>query len=248
MLPLERQGKILEILSKKKAVTVEELCSTLYSSGATIRRDLSELESNRLIRRTHGGAVFLEGNAGDFPLTLRETENMLLKEKIAVKFLPEIRDGMTLFMDSSSTVSAVAARLNGYKNLRVVTNGIKICNILSEKDGIEVYCTGGKLRENAKSLIGTGALRSVESFYADIAVFSCRGITPDAGFSDTNEEEAELKRAYMKKAERTALLCDSTKLDKKYFCRIGGLNDLWKIVCDIELPEEYRLSGNKKLG
>lgn len=67
MLPLERQNKILEILSKKKAVTVDELCALLYSSGATIRRDLQALENNGLLRRTHGGAVFLDGNAGTSP-------------------------------------------------------------------------------------------------------------------------------------------------------------------------------------
>ncbi len=181
----------------------------------------------------------MDGNAKDFPLTLREIENMAAKEKIAQKALPFIHDGMTLFMDSSSTVGAVASKLNGFKNLRVVTNGIKICNILSEKDGITVYCTGGKLRENAKSLVGSAAVRAVEGIYADIALFSCRGVSPDAGFTETNEDEAELKRAYMKNASRTALLCDSSKFGKKYFQKIGDLSELWKLVSDIELPAEY---------
>ncbi len=239
MLPLERQDKILEILAKRKAVTVDELCAELYSSGATIRRDLAILESNRLIHRTHGGAVFMDGTGKEYPLTLRESENMFLKEKIAEKMLPHIHDGMTLFMDSSTTVAALANKLNGFKNLRVVTNGIKTCNILSEKDGITVYCTGGKLRENAKSLVGAAAIHSVEGFYADIALFSCRGISPDSGFSETNEDEAELKRTYMKNASRVALLCDSSKLGKKYFCKVGDLSEIWKLVTDIELPPEY---------
>ncbi len=239
MLPLERQDKILEILEQKKAVTVDELCAELYSSGATIRRDLAVLENNRLIHRTHGGAVYMDGNAKDFPLTLREIENMTLKEKIARKALPFINDGMTLFMDSSSTVAALAEKLLGFQHLRVVTNGIKTCNILSEKDGIEVYCTGGKLRENAKSLIGAGAIRTVEGFYADIAFFSCRGITADAGFCDTSEDEAQLKRAYIKNANRSILLVDSSKIDKKYFCKIGDLKDLSAIISDSELPNEY---------
>ena len=104
MLPLERQNKILEILSKKQAVTVDELCARLYSSGATIRRDLQALESNGLLRRTHGGAVFVDGNARDFPLTMRETENLIPKSIIAKRALPYIHEGQTLFMDASSTV------------------------------------------------------------------------------------------------------------------------------------------------
>ena len=236
MLPLERQDKILEILEKKKAVTVDELCSVLYSSGATIRRDLAILENNRLIHRTHGGAVYIDGTANDFPLTLREIENMNLKESIANLAIPFISDGTTLFLDSSSTVAAFASKLNGFKHLRVVTNGIKPCNILSEKGGIEVYCTGGKLRENAKSLVGAAAIRSVEGFYADLAIFSCRGLTQDSGFSDTNEDEAELKRAYMKNAAKTMLLCDSSKVGKQYFCKIGDLSDTWRIISDKPLP------------
>lgn len=239
MLPLERQDKILEILSEKKAVTVDELCAELYSSGATIRRDLKLLENNRLIHRTHGGAVHIEGNASDFPLTLRESENMSQKEKIAKKALPLIHDGMTIFMDASSTVAALASKLNGFKQLRVVTNGIKTCNILSEKSGVEVYCTGGKLRENAKSLTGAAALHAISGFYADLAFFSCRGVDPVAGYSDSNEEEAELKRAYMQHASKVVLLCDSSKLQKKYFCKIGSLDGLWKVISDIDLPPEY---------
>lgn len=154
MLPLERQNKILEILSKKQAVTVDELCARLYSSGATIRRDLQALESNGLLRRTHGGAVFVDGNARDFPLTMRETENLIPKSIIAKRALPYIHEGQTLFMDASSTVCQLAEKLTGFQHLRVITNGLKTANILSEIEGVEVYGTGGRLRENAKSFVG----------------------------------------------------------------------------------------------
>ena len=144
MLPLERQNKILEILSKKQAVTVDELCARLYSSGATIRRDLQALESNGLLRRTHGGAVFVDGNARDFPLTMRETENLIPKSIIAKRALPYIHEGQTLFMDASSTVCQLAEKLTGFQHLRVITNGLKTANILSEIEGREA---AGKRQE-----------------------------------------------------------------------------------------------------
>lgn len=238
MLPLERQGKILEILAQKKVVTVEELCKLLYSSGATIRRDLSILSANRLIHRTHGGAMHIESGGGEFPLTVRESENMFLKEIIAVKALPLIKDGMTLFMDSSSTVSALAEKMNGFNNLRIVTNGIKTCNILSDKEGIEVYCTGGKLRDNAKSLGGETAISNIQKFNADIALLSCRGITPNEGVSDTNETEANVKRAFIAHSEKVVLMCDSSKFGKRYFCKICDTRDVYKIVSDKDFPNE----------
>ena len=239
MLPLERQNKILEILSKRQAVTVEELCAVLYSSGATIRRDLKVLEYNGLIHRTHGGAVYVDGNAKDFPLTLRENENQIPKNIIAQKALQYIHDGQTLFMDASTTVCHLAQRVGGFQHLRVITNGLKTLNILSEFDGIDVYCTGGRLRENAKSLVGTHAINFVSGFNADLAFFSCRGITPDAGITESSEDEANLKITYMQNAARVILMCDSSKIGKQQFCKIGPLNRVWKLITNIQLPPEY---------
>ena len=59
MLPLERQNQILDILAQKKAVTVDELCHLLYSSGATIRRDLAIVENNGQLKPSQGRAVFV---------------------------------------------------------------------------------------------------------------------------------------------------------------------------------------------
>ena len=242
MLPLERQNRIMEILSRRKAVTVDELCSMLYSSGATIRRDLQILENNSLLRRTHGGAVYVDGNAKDFPLMLRENENFIQKSIVAKRALPFIHDGQTIFMDASSTVCQLAERLNGFQHLRVITNGLKTANILSEMEGIDVYSTGGRLRENAKSFVGPQAVEFVSRYTADLAFFSCRGVHPEAGVTDSNEDEANLKMMYMKNAQHTILLCDASKLGKKHFCRIGSLDSIWKIITNIQLPPEY---GNK---
>lgn len=239
MLPLERQNKILDILDRRKAVTVDELCSLLYSSGATIRRDLQVLENNGLLRRTHGGAVFVDGNARDFPLMLRENENLIPKSIIAEKALPYIHDGQTLFMDASSTVCRLAERLTGFQHLRVITNGLKTANILADIDGVDVYGTGGRLRENAKSFVGPQAIEFVSRFTADLAFFSCRGVHPETGITDSSEDEASLKMMYMKNAQRTILLCDESKLGKQNFCKIGDLDAVWKIITNVQLPPEF---------
>lgn len=239
MLPLERQNRILEILAQKRAATVDELCSTLYSSGATIRRDLKMLETTGLIRRTHGGAVYIDSNTTDFPMPLRETENPEKKELLVRRALPLIRDGLTLFLDSSSTVCHLAKHLGGYQQLRVVTNSLKTANILAELDGPEVHCTGGRLRENAMSFVGTQAIHFVQQFSADYAFISCRGIHPQAGITDADENEAEIKRMYIQNAAETVLLCDSSKIGRRSFCRIAPLQDIRHIITDGVLPEEY---------
>ncbi|MBQ1950795.1 MAG: DeoR/GlpR transcriptional regulator [Clostridia bacterium] len=239
MLPLERQNKILKILEDRQVVTVEELCALLYSSGATIRRDLQVLENSGVIRRTHGGAMHIDVGAQDFPMTLREQENFGAKEFLTQKALPLIKDGQTLFMDSSSTVCRLARRLTGFQRLRVITNGLKTASILAEIDGVEVYSTGGRLRDNAMSFTGTQAIQFVQMFNADYAFISCRGVDPEVGVTDSDESEANLKRVYIQNAKRVVLLCDSSKLGQRFFCKISPLESIWKIITNGHLSGEY---------
>ena len=239
MLPLERQQHILEILKEKQAVSVEELCARLYSSGATIRRDLQILENSGQLRRTHGGAIFLDGNAKDFPLQMRENENLSAKDIIARIALEHIRSGQTIFMDASSTVGQLALRLTRFRNLRVITNGLKTADMLAGVEGVTVYCTGGRLRENAKSFVGVQAMEFAARFNADLAFFSCRGVHPESGITDSTEEEADIKRIYMRQARRAFLLCDDSKLGQEFFCKIGDLNAVDGIICNRPLSAEY---------
>lgn len=239
MLPLERQNAILAILEQRQAVTVDELGAALYSSGATIRRDLQILENKGLIRRTHGGAVHIDSNNQDFPMTLRENENLSAKEFLAQKALPLIRDGQTLFMDSSSTICRLARHMTGFQRIRVITNGLKTASILAEIEGIEVYGTGGRLRDNAMSFSGTQAMEYARQFHADYAFISCRGVDSEIGITDSDENEAQLKKVYIENSKRVVLMCDSSKLGQQYFCKIAPLSSLWKIITNVQLPLEY---------
>lgn len=233
---MERQNAILEILADRKAISVEDLCALLYSSGATVRRDLALLESRGMLKRTHGGAVFLDGLAKDSPIMLRESENIGPKEFIAKQAVSFVKDGQTLFLDSSTTACQLAARLNGFHNLRVITNGLKTAMILSSINGISVYSTGGRLRDNSLSFIGAQTLKFISQFHADIAFFSCRGIHPIGGITDSNEDEAEVKKCYLKNASSSILLCDSSKINRQLFCKICDISDVNKILADTPLP------------
>lgn len=251
MLPLERQNQILDILAQKKAVTVDELCHLLYSSGSHHPSgDLAILENNGQLKRTHGGAVFLDASAKDFPLMLRESENLLAKQIIARKALPLIQDGQTLFLDSSSTVCKLAELLTGFGQLRVITNGLKTASLLADVDGVELHCTGGRLRETAKSFIGQSATRFLSQFNADYAFLSCRGVDPVTGVTEASEEEADVKLSYIQNARQVVLLCDSSKLGRQFFRRVASLGQIWRIITNIdELPAAYGerlIAGNRE--
>lgn len=60
MLLAERETKIVAMVNQKGACTVRALAEHFGVTEVTIRRDLTKLESLRLLKRTHGGAVSLE--------------------------------------------------------------------------------------------------------------------------------------------------------------------------------------------
>lgn len=235
MLSFQRHQEILDQLKENRSATVDELCQKLYASPATIRRDLNQLEKQGLIKRTYGGATLPDERSFEYPMQIRESRNLDAKEKIARAALPLIRDGQTVFMDSSSTVLRLAMKLRDFSQLNIVTNGIDICQALvdvSQKTAPSVYCCCGRLRENARTLVGGAACGYISSFNADLAILSCRGLDRQAGVSEANEEERQVKQTFFKNADKRILLCDQSKFGKSYFCRVASLTDFDVIVTD----------------
>lgn len=233
MAPYNRKEMILEYLRNHQGfVTVDELCKAMFVSGATIRRDLTELETSQLIRRTRGGAVLVEGIASEEPIDFRENKNVMQKQIIASLTRPHIRDGMTLFLDSSSTVAVLARTLQEFSNLRVITNGLKTAYLLSEMKNLQVMCSGGAVRGNTKALVGPSAVDTISRLNADLAIMSCRGFSLANGASEASEEEYAMKRQFLMNSKKAVLLCDSSKMDVDFLCRVAPLSRFAEVITE----------------
>lgn len=233
MLAYERKQQILEVMRRNnKVATVEQLCRELFASGATIRRDLKELEENGLICRTHGGAVLVEGNSTEDPLAFRENQNSIRKQTIADMALRHVRDGMTIFLDSSTTVSMLAKMLNKFSNLKVITNGIKTAMLLSDYSEIQLMCTGGIMRGNSKSLVGLSAKEFISRYNADLSFMSCRGFSVENGVSEANEDEYYVKRQFIENSKKAILLSDTSKMGTDFLCKLAPLSDFYEVITE----------------
>ncbi len=51
MLQIKRQEQILQLLRQKEAMRIGQIAKALYTSEATVRRDLAAMESEGLVRR-----------------------------------------------------------------------------------------------------------------------------------------------------------------------------------------------------
>ena len=237
--PAQRRQKLMELLKRHKSLEVKAVAAALHIHEATLRRDLNYLAERGMVQRTHGGAVLVEGMDAEIPLFARESANVEKKEAICRMAAALVRDGDTIFLDSSSTASRLIRHLSDKKDLKIITNGAKTALLIGQLSGAVLYCTGGRLRENSLSYIGWEAMRFLENFYADWAFFSCRGLS-ERGLSDSSEEEAILRRTMIERSRQSVLLLDSTKLGVDSFFHICAAEEVSQILCDLPVSAERK--------
>lgn len=226
-----REKEILEILLKQKNVTVKQLADSLFISEPSIRRDLASLEKQHLIKRIHGGAVLEETmlSKNKIPFLIREYEQSSAKVLIAQKAIDLINDNDVIFMDASTSCYYLIPFLSSKRNITVVTNGVKALTKLAEYD-INTISTGGTLVNSCLALVGEEAYKTIETFNADIAFFSCRGISGDGYLTDIAPEENNIRKHMMKNSKKSYLLCASEKFGKKYFHNLCHKDELNGII------------------
>lgn len=239
MLSLERQEEILEILNRNKSATVEELASELFVSGATIRRDLRTMEKQGLIKRSHGGAIPFKSSAEESAFAIREQENTSAKRTIANLAVKLIKNGDSVFIDSSSTTGLVIPMLNNFNFLTVTTTGLRNALLLSQTNSVKIYIPGGQIQNHSNSIIGTDTMDYISRIHADICLISCTGLDLVNGFTDASIEQAKLKQQMRKNSTKLAMLCDSTKFGKTFLCTDFNFDQVDYLITEKTPPIEY---------
>lgn len=239
MIPSRRQEYILELIRERKAVSVAQLSEELFVNEATLRRDLNVLAKGGAVTRTYGGAVLNEGLDSEIPFFVRETSRSDAKKQIGESAAEFVRDGDTVFLDSSSTTAFVIPRLASKRGLRIVTNGAKAVLMLSKLTNCEIYCIGGKLRENSLSFVGGETLQELKNYHFDACFFSCRGIDLRHGLTDSNMDEARIRRLLIENSKKSYLLADNSKLNIVSFYTIAPLGAVDALITDVRPSEEW---------
>ena len=238
MTPEERKQKIIDIAAQKKFVRVGYLTQTLYTSEATIRRDLSQLEKAGYIMRTNGGAMYLKETYHEFPFDYKARTNAEKKKYIADLAIDFVGSFQSIFMDSSSTCSYLAKKMVHQSNLTILCNGVTNCQILSQNPQIKVHCPAGVITHDTDTITGQATVDYVEKHSAQIAFISCRGLDADFGLSEIVESEAYVKQAFRKRASQVVLLADSTKFGTRFFFQSLPLDQINTFISDSKPPED----------
>ena len=235
MIQFERQQKIVDYLTHTPIAKVGELAKHLYTSEASIRRDIATLEAEGIVTKVYGGVILSQYQNEVQPAEIRKSSNSEAKNQIARKAVELIHDGDTIIFDNSSTVSGLCKYIKKCKNLKIITNNLHICNELRDTD-INVYCTGGEYFKKRDCFLGPYAEDFLKTIHADSLFFSCKGLSEEGFLTDVSESEISMRKLMMQHADKAYFLCDSTKFGKTYTFGLCRAEDVTEIICDKELP------------
>lgn len=227
MLKNMREREIINILKKKNGfISVKELCTELFASESSIRRDLCVLENRGVIKRTYGGAELNKNASNVLAFSHRTHHNAEKKIKIAKKASKLISDGNIIFLDQSSTSYYLAKEISDKKEITVITNNIEIISFLSVTK-IHTISSGGFLSQNNRMcLIGADAQQIFENSYADFMFFSSQALSDDGIISDCTREEVVIRNSMLKNSNKKVFLCDSEKFSSKSAYKQCSLLDI----------------------
>ena len=183
----ERLGAILERLSADGAVNVVEIARSLDVSSATVRRDLRLLEEQRLLERTHGGAV-PHGVTYELPLRYKTTRQPEQKRRIALEAASRVLEGWAIGLTGGTTTTEVARALVDRPRLTVVTNALNIAAEIAVRPNLKLVVTGGVARAESYELVGPIAESSLEGLNLDMAFLGVDGISPRAGLTTQSRD------------------------------------------------------------
>lgn len=237
-----RKEQIIELLKKYKKIDNSELQKKLFCSASTLRRELIVLEKEGIIRRYRGGVVLeVEQN---HVISTEYRENVMIheKEKIAEIASTFIGPGMSIFIDSSSTVKMLLPYLSKTSKLVIITNGLKIAYELSHicTEDSKIFMIAGEVIKDAESVVGDYGNSFLELFQIDLCIFSSTGID-SLGIYEANFAQALVKKKAMSMGEKSLLLVDHTKFDKKHAYKFSDWGSFEYIITDKQ-PEDYYLN------
>ena len=240
----ERQVRIEAYLQKVEFASLDELAEVVDASVSTVRRDVTALEANGNIKRTHGGARIINPRTDEFAFTSRDTHQLSEKESIGKACAELLRPNQSIIMDGGTTVFHVARHIEELKP-QIITNSLPIANLYASASLVEVVVSGGVIYPRLGVLVGPLAVESFSRMHVDVAIMSAGGITLE-GVSNSHGLLIEIQLAMIRAARRVIFCMDHTKLGRMSISHLCSLESIHVIVTDANAPADLVNSLREK--
>lgn len=107
----ERHTRILTLLHQNGSISVARLSELFRVSEVTIRKDLSFLEQQKKLYRTHGSAILISPYIGDRHVDEKEKRNVAEKRAIGIAAAGLIDRDDSIIIASGTTMAFLAREI-----------------------------------------------------------------------------------------------------------------------------------------
>mgnify|MGYP000009409620 FL=1 len=237
----ERQLQIRQILEEKEKIKVTELAKLLSVTPETLRKDLDELQERKILVREHGYAKIQSSSVETF-VELKAQKNKEMKKIVALEAFSRIENGMTVYLDSGSTILTAISALRNKSDITIVTNSILVAYECANMN-LNIIMAGGLLFNIGKRTYGHFATEIIDHLNIDLAIMGTDAFTEKShGFTTISADELGFKRHVMNQSAKKIMISDASKINNKAdiapyaFCKF---NEFDEFITNHLTPEQY---------
>jgi DeoR family transcriptional regulator of aga operon/DeoR family fructose operon transcriptional repressor len=232
----DRQKQLLSLIKENQIIEFDTIKKLTGNTDLTLYKDLALLEKLKMIYRTKEGIILrnIETEKNQTDLSQVEKEFLEEKKRIGRFASTMISNGESLLIDGGSTTFVFASYLLNKNNLLVITNALRVGNILSKekKSKNQILLIGGYASRNTYSTYGSPAIEVLKKVKTNRVVMGVCGIDPALGIFASNEREAETKRIMLDCAKEVMILADHSKFGTTTDFLISDLSRVKVVITD----------------
>ena len=233
-----RQDQIKKYVESKNVATIQELRALFPEvSLMTLHRDLNTLEEMGVITKYRGGVRSVH-QIDDIEFNIRMKENTAGKMSMMKKAIKLLHPQSSIFLDASTSNILLARNLPDI-DLNITTISPNIALELCRLKNATVNLCGGVMNPRTLSVSGINTLEILEKINIDVAFIGVSGCSGEVGFTCGTEADMLIKKAVIKKARTSVVLCGADKLKRLMPYTFAKISDVDYIIFDEPLPEEF---------
>ena len=233
--PVDRRHRILARVAAEQTIHVAELARELRVSEMTIRRDIRRLERDGFLRQTYGGATAHVTRSFDIAFNARALQHAREKRLIGMRTTELLDGARVVFLGIGTTAEQFARYLPAHPEMTVVTASLPIASLLGTRP-VRTVAIGGSVLRDELSCNGPAAIHDLERYRFDLAVIGAAGLSARWGITELTNEEAEVQRSAIDRADRLILMVDGSKIGAATNAVVAGAERIDALVTDASAP------------
>ncbi|MEO5832280.1 MAG: DeoR/GlpR family DNA-binding transcription regulator [Nakamurella sp.] len=224
-----RQQQILDHVLGTGSATAAELAEMTGRSLMTVHRDLDDLAGRGMLRKFHGGVSALPTSVFESSSDFRRQRRTAAKDALARRALEFVEPGMSIMLDDSTTVLALARLLGDVGPLTVLTNYRQAIELLVDATDVRLIVVGGQYSRTHDSFIGPPDQTGLDTYAVDV-VFQSTSTMDETMTYHQERDIVAMKRVMLQAGSRRVLMMDGSKVGQTSLHRYVALDQFTDVI------------------